>query len=107
MLQPELIRLLTESGHLEKTVIEGIPTFDSLSRELGQSGVCSTGDNTPTPFTFTPQRIQLNKDHELFEVAYSTAAFPTGSYSFIQPLFHLSEKSLRKGPHFQRCRDYN
>ncbi|KAM4607577.1 zinc finger protein 511 [Polymixia lowei] len=67
MLQPELVQLLTEGGSLVKTLSEDITTFDLHLKELGQAGGCCADVNTPTPFSFTPQRIHLNKDHEFFE----------------------------------------
>ncbi|XP_071377467.1 zinc finger protein 511 [Centroberyx affinis] len=63
MLQPELIRGLTESDYLVKTFSEGFRTADSHLTQPRQS----EEDNTSTPFNFTPQRIHLHKDHELFE----------------------------------------
>ncbi|KAM3862937.1 zinc finger protein 511 [Diretmus argenteus] len=56
MSQPELIRPLTDYGRVVmKTSDEDAPTCDSHLEE------------TPSPFSFTPQRIHLHKDHEFFE----------------------------------------
>ncbi|XP_029926564.1 zinc finger protein 511 [Myripristis murdjan] len=55
MLQPEA------SDYLIETLREKCPAVDSQLKEESEE------DNTPSPFSFTPQRIHLHKDHELFE----------------------------------------
>ncbi|XP_070772494.1 zinc finger protein 511 [Enoplosus armatus] len=60
MLQPDLVRLLTEGHVLVKSCDEDCPTGDT--QELRQSEA-----EEGNPFNFTPQLIHLHKDHELFE----------------------------------------
>ncbi|XP_044070637.1 zinc finger protein 511 [Siniperca chuatsi] len=60
MLQPELVRLLTEGHVLVKSCDEDCPTGNT--REPRQSEA-----EEGNPFNFTPQLIHLHKDHELFE----------------------------------------
>ncbi|KAM6956834.1 zinc finger protein 511 [Aplochiton taeniatus] len=69
MLQPELIRLLTEDD-LVDTCADGIATFlleANQNQVTKVHGYCVTNEDIGLPFTFAPQRIHLNKDHELFE----------------------------------------
>lgn len=56
MLQPELVRLLTEGEVLVKSCDEDCVTVDT--RRKGEEG---------NPFNFSPQLIHLHKDHELLE----------------------------------------
>lgn len=69
MFQPELLQRLTCGNTIR---IEAIPALlvdpepwpcKKLELESGVSGVVKA----KSPFTFTPQRIQLNKEHEIFE----------------------------------------
>lgn len=58
MLQPHLIQLLSNDHLVVKYGDEGCTSGDTDTRK-GAEG---------NPFTFSPQLIHLNKDHEFFEV---------------------------------------
>ncbi|XP_029305584.1 zinc finger protein 511 [Cottoperca gobio] len=60
MLQPELVRLLTEGHALVKSCDEDCLTGNTLEPRQSE-------DEEGNPFNFTPQLIHLHKDHELFE----------------------------------------
>lgn len=70
MLQADLISLLTEDD-LVNPCANGIATFllesnqNQLKQERGDRAAIE--DRSFKPFTFAPQRIRLNKDHEFFE----------------------------------------
>nr|XP_006630386.1 PREDICTED: zinc finger protein 511 [Lepisosteus oculatus]XP_015201959.1 PREDICTED: zinc finger protein 511 [Lepisosteus oculatus]XP_015201960.1 PREDICTED: zinc finger protein 511 [Lepisosteus oculatus]XP_015201961.1 PREDICTED: zinc finger protein 511 [Lepisosteus oculatus] len=70
MLPLELIRFLTAAG-TSSTDIQAIPVLpvQRIAEEPSAvQQVSGDGENVcSSPFDFTPQRIRLNKDHELFE----------------------------------------
>lgn len=61
MLQPDLVRLLTEGDVLVKNCDEDCPTGNTQEPRRSEAV-------EGNPFNFTPQLIHLHKDHELFEV---------------------------------------
>lgn len=73
MLQSELLRFLiqTESADTDILAIPVLqadtkpkePNLEKLASVCGDDGTEEIG----SPFTFTPQQIRLNKDHEIFE----------------------------------------
>lgn len=74
MLQPELLRFLIQTESVDTDILAvpvlqadtrpKEPNLEKLASVCGDDGT----EETSSPFTFTPQRIRLNKDHEIFEV---------------------------------------
>ncbi|XP_038593886.1 zinc finger protein 511 [Micropterus salmoides] len=60
MLQPDLVRLLTEGQVLVKSCDEDCATRNTQELRQGE-------EEEGHPFIFTPQLIHLHRDHELFE----------------------------------------
>ncbi|KAJ4948857.1 hypothetical protein JOQ06_020380 [Pogonophryne albipinna] len=63
MLQPDLVRLLTEGHVLVKSCDEDCLTGNTQEPRQSEEEEGEEGN----PFNFTPQLIHLNKDHQLFE----------------------------------------
>lgn len=73
MLQSELLRFLIQTESVDTDIL-AIPVLqaDTKPKELNLEKLASVcGDDGTeeigSPFTFTPQQIRLNKDHEMFE----------------------------------------
>ncbi|KAJ8418193.1 hypothetical protein AAFF_G00139020 [Aldrovandia affinis] len=74
MLQPDLLRFLTETESTDTDILAfpvlhvdtrpKEPNLEKLASDCGDDG----NEEIPSsPFNFTPQQIRLNKDHEIFE----------------------------------------
>ncbi|XP_033956173.1 zinc finger protein 511 [Pseudochaenichthys georgianus] len=63
MLQPDLVRLLTEGHVLVKSCDEDCLTGNTQEPRQSEGEEGEEGN----PFNYTPQLIHLNKDHQLFE----------------------------------------
>nr|XP_023679997.1 zinc finger protein 511 isoform X1 [Paramormyrops kingsleyae] len=63
MFRPDLVRFLTAAG-AEEICVGSIPVLPVHPKP---SELCSGIEESPSAFTFTPRRMRLDKDHDLFE----------------------------------------